>query len=235
MTTDALPSGRTRDLAVSTVVLIVGAGTVAWLTRYNLQPYSVSSTPMAPAVRSWEEYLVVNLTALMLAPMLVAWLTPGLTPVDFGWRAPGRAGARTAAAMFLAMLPVLAVASRWPAFHDYYPIVPQAAMSWTMFTYHELSYGLYMLAWEWFYRGFLTHGLARGYGAWTAVALQALAFGIMHIGKPAPEIAGSFIAGVALGIVALRTRSFVPCFLTHWAVSITFDVLAILWKPGGIL
>ena len=64
--------------------------------------------------------------------------------------------------------------------------------------------------------------------------LLSIGFGIMHIGKPMPEVYGSFIAGLALGWLAVRARSFYPCFLLHWAISITFDLLTIYARPGGI-
>lgn len=64
--------------------------------------------------------------------------------------------------------------------------------------------------------------------------IQALLFGIMHIGKPLQEVFGSFIAGIILGVLALRSRSFLPCFWLHWARSATFDLLVIRARPGGL-
>jgi hypothetical protein len=49
-----------------------------------------------------------------------------------------------------------------------------------------------------------------------------------------PEFYGSFVAGIALGWLAVRGRSFLPCFALHWAIAFTFDVLVIQARPGGI-
>ncbi|MBM3494419.1 MAG: CPBP family intramembrane metalloprotease, partial [Armatimonadetes bacterium] len=51
---------------------------------------------------------------------------------------------------------------------------------------------------------------------------------------PTPEIVGSFAAGLILGVLALRGRSFMPCFALHWACAATFDLMVIRATPGGI-
>jgi membrane protease YdiL (CAAX protease family) len=228
------PEGNSGvDRWVSLTVLAAGAAVVSFLTWYINRPWSVAAWGAVRVPRTWDEYLVVNLIGLLFVPALVAALAPGGASC-FGVANPAPGSARIALILYASMLPLLAWASFQPSFRGYYPMQHQAAYSWHYFVYFELSYGLYMLAWEWFYRGFLTFGLARGFGWAAAIGIQAAAFGLMHYGKPAPEFAGSFVAGVALGALAYRARSFVPCFWLHWAVSVTFDVLAVHSRPGGI-
>jgi len=239
---DARPDGdgRTsvladRNLRASVATAIVGAVTVAWLTAYNLQGCPVWALGSACTTgRSWEEYLLVNLTGLVLVPMVTVFALPNEGPHVFGFWRPRRTAWRTAGVLYLAMLIPLAVASRQSAFAAYYPMQPEAAYSLPFLLYHEATYGLYMFGWEFFYRGFLTLGLSRRFGNVAAVILQAAAFGLMHYGKPWPEFGGSFIAGVALGCLAIRARSFYPGFCLHWACSVTFDLMVIYARPDGI-
>jgi len=223
----AVPADRAGGL----VVLVIGLSVVIGLMTYNLQPYSVARPS---AGRSWEEYLLVNLCALVLAPALAVGLTPSLDWCSLGWRRPAAGAARTAALWFALMAPVLYLASRQPAFQGYYPLQPEAAQSWRFFAVHEFTYGAYLLAWEAFFRGFLTFGVARLTGVAPAIVLQALAFGVMHLGKPPLEVASSFVGGALLGALAIRGGSFLPCFALHWAISTAFDVLVIGAGPGGI-
>jgi hypothetical protein len=65
------------------------------------------------------------------------------------------------------------------------------------------------------------------------VGLQAAAFALLHYGKPLPEVLGSIPAAFALSWVALRVKSFLPCFWVHWAVQLTLDALLILGRGGG--
>lgn len=98
--------------------------------------------------------------------------------------------------------------------------------------YYELALGFYMFCWEFFFRGFLLFGLQKSrLGAWGAVIVQALLFALLHwsytpgASKPPVEVLSALPGGIVLGILALRTRSFVYGFLAHWAISLTLDVI----------
>jgi membrane protease YdiL (CAAX protease family) len=49
---------------------------------------------------------------------------------------------------------------------------------------------------------------------------------VMHLGKAEPEALGSVLAGVALGLLAWRTRSFWYGAGLHAIVAIAMDVLS---------
>lgn len=202
------------------MVALVGASILAALFRYNQQSHS------------YEEYLVTNMAALFWLPIMLVLLVIRQEPSSFGLTlGDARRGYRLAALLFVAALPFLIYAATRQDFQAYYPIQKRAAHNLAYFAYFELSYGMYLFCWEFFFRGFLLFGLARLIG-WWSVFVQATAFGIMHMGKPPAEVAASFVSGLILGIIALRARSFVPCFVLHWAISITFDVLVITIARG---
>ena len=202
------------------MVALVGASILAALFRYNQQSHS------------YEEYLVTNMAALFWLPIMLVLLVIRQEPSGFGFTlGDARRGYRLAALLFLAVLPFLIYAATRQDFQAYYPIQKRAAHDLAYFAYFELSYGMYLFCWEFFFRGFLLFGLARLIG-WWSVFVQAIAFGIMHLGKPPAEVAASFVSGLILGIIALRVKSFVPCFVLHWAISITFDVLVIMIARG---
>jgi len=100
--------------------------------------------------------------------------------------------------------------------------------------YYELAMGFYMYCWEFFFRGFMLFGLMKTrLGPWGAVFIQALPFTLLHwsynplASKPLPEVAGAFVAGILLGMLAVRTKSFVYGYVAHYAVSLTFDILVL--------
>ncbi len=233
-TTDSSVPNRTRDRAISGSVLIAGIVIVTFLTCYNLRGYTVWSTGPGRPFRTFEEYLVVNMTGLIFVPFLLLFAGFRHRAEEYGFCPPQPGIGRLTLLLFAAMLPVLFVASRFPDFQLTYPLQKQAAYSWGYFLYFELAYGLYLFCWEFFYRGILTFGLRRGFGDAAAITLQALAFGIMHYGKPTPELISSFFGGAILGWLAIRARSFFPGFLLHWSIAFTLDCLAIHAKSGGI-
>lgn len=129
--------------------------------------------------------------------------------------------------LFALMVPVLVLASRLEAFQRTYPLFRQAKESWSGFLSVQGYFGGYWFAWEFFFRGFMLFGLARRYGAPTAILIQAIPFTFLHFGKPELEVYGSFIAGIVLGYVDWRGRSILPSFLLHWMVALSMDLLAI--------
>ncbi|MBI2300647.1 MAG: CPBP family intramembrane metalloprotease [Armatimonadetes bacterium] len=146
------------------------------------------------------------------------------------------------AASFLVVMVVLVVAfaGRQPDFVRYYPMYKNEwpnydprVDGWRFFAVYEAAYGLYFLAWEFFFRGWLLFRLERDFGA-NAIWMQTVPFVLMHVGKPGLELHSSLVAGVVLGWLAWRGRSFWPCFLVHWAVAATMDTAA-MWHglPAG--
>ena len=60
-----------------------------------------------------------------------------------------------------------------------------------------------------------------------ALLVQVAPFAVMHLGKAELETLGSIIAGVALGILSLRTRSFLYGFVLHATIAVFMDVLSV--------
>jgi membrane protease YdiL (CAAX protease family) len=99
------------------------------------------------------------------------------------------------------------------------------------FILYELAYVIYFVGWEFIYRGFMLFGLARPLGYY-AVFIQTIPFALLHFGKPQVETLSAVLAGILLGYLALRTRSFWYGWLLHILVATSNDVLAIMHQNG---
>lgn len=131
--------------------------------------------------------------------------------------------------IFLAvMLPILWVASASPAFQQVYPHASIVRGDWTLFAMYEAGFLLYFIGWEFIWRGYVVFGLAPHTGATVAVLVQTLPFVMLHYGKPLPETLGAIVAGIALGALSLRVRSFWYAVLIHWSVMFCIDMLSTL-------
>ena len=169
---------------------------------------------------------------LALAPLAVLWLL-GEPLAEYGL-GPGRwrLGLPLAALLLAVMLPVVMVASRVPVFAGHYPLAGAATGSIKLFAAYEVGYALYFVAWEMMFRSFLLFGLYRRIGV-GAVYVLALPFALLHFGKPEAEALGSIVAAVALGYLALRTRSFWWGAMLHAAVAFTMDLAAAWGRLSG--
>jgi membrane protease YdiL (CAAX protease family) len=214
-----IPSSPQREYIVT---FVAGALVIAFLWFYQYHWHK----------SSYEEYIAVTIGVLLFLPLLSILLPMRSTPETFGMT-PGdfRLNRRYAAGLLLVMIPFLWISAHTSGAMEYYPLFRQYAssypLSWTYVLYFEALYGVYLFAWEWFFRGFLLFGLARKMGSWSLFA-QAIPFGMLHYGKPMPEFIGSFVAGLVLGFVAMRTGSFIAGFLTHWTIAVLYDLMVLL-------
>ena len=145
-----------------------------------------------------------------------------------------RFGLKISLIFYLVMLPILWVVSATPEFQAVYPHAHSVRGEWTLFLIYESAFVLYFIGWEFIWRGYVLFGLLRHTGAAVAVLVQMLPFVILHFGKPLPETFGSIAAGIALGALSVRTRSFWYAVIIHWSVMLTIDLFATLRFRSGV-
>jgi membrane protease YdiL (CAAX protease family) len=127
----------------------------------------------------------------------------------------------------LVMIILVWFVSATPVFAEKYPHLLSAKSDWDTLFIYEAGMLLYMIAWEFIWRGFMLFGLEKRFGGY-AVLMQMIPFVILHNGKPFLETFGAIFGGIALGILALRTRSFYYCVVTHIGVMFSIDVISSL-------
>jgi len=195
-----------------------------WISQkfHNLSPYRI---PMIFLTHGLFYFFIPLLTVPLLAPSN-----------RFGLRL-GNVGtwAVDVAVAWLVLLVLILIFCRNPAFLNYYPIFKPAAYSWQMFLLFQACQVIYMLGWEFMFRGYLLFTAEKEIGAYPAIILQMLPFAYLHIGKPELETYGAVFAGLFLGIIALRANSFLPCAILHFSVAFTMDVFAIVNKMWYVL
>lgn len=135
---------------------------------------------------------------------------------------PGRT-VRTLAFFAPIFLVAAYAASKDPQVLSKFPINPLAGSTPAMFALHAITYGLFYVGWEFYFRGFLLFGLRDSLGAANAVLIQTMASALLHIGSPAAETFGSIFGGLLWGILALRTRSLLSGLVQHYLLGIALD------------
>ncbi|MFO0902468.1 MAG: CPBP family intramembrane glutamic endopeptidase [Pirellulales bacterium] len=152
---------------------------------------------------------------------------------DYGWGLGIRF--RTVRS-FLIALPVAVVGTYWgsfePSLPGHYPVNPAAGDSLSVFLVHAATYLAFYFAWEFYFRGFLQHGMAPALGMVPAALVQTLASALMHIGKPPSEAFVSILGGLLWGWLVCRTRSIVSGSLQHAFLGIGLDALLCLRQNG---
>jgi membrane protease YdiL (CAAX protease family) len=174
----------------------------------------------------------------LACPLALASVTRGSFTRKYGLGLGDvRAGLTWVAVLLAVMLPAAWLASKTSAFQGAYPLAGSGAYtlrpdgqppyeSARLFFAYEGAYAAYFVAWEFFFRGWMLNAWLPRFGR-AALLIQMVPFALMHLGKPEPEAFGSIVAGVALGLLALRTRSIWYGAGLHAVVAVFMDVVSL--------
>ncbi len=147
---------------------------------------------------------------------------------DFGLRFGDLKTGLSFSLLFLFVMIILVwFVSATPAFAEKYPHLSSAKSDWNTLLIYEAGMLLYMFAWEFMWRGFMLFGLEKKFGYYS-VLMQMIPFLILHNGKPFLETFGAIFGGIALGVLALRTRSIYYCIIVHIGVMYSIDFISTL-------
>lgn len=189
--------------------------------------------------RNYREIVIIGLATLFLTlagyhPIGPSWTSsliyfavfPILTiiilrknPLDFGLKlGKFKVWGFYVVVTFIVALPILYIASRIPVFTRYY----------TMPQFNVVKYIpetiVYLLAWEFIFRGFLLFGLKEKLKE-SSILIQMVPFVIVHFGKPEIETISTILTGIYFGYIAYRGNSYWPAFIIHLFINIVFVVL----------
>ena len=214
----------------------------AWVWLANLLPAS-----MASDVENWlydsgrtefgrlAWWSGSTLVAYILIPFIVVKFVLRERLVDYGLGLKKAvSGWKIYAAMAVFMIPVVTAAASTEAFMQKYPFfrlkggeaIPREFWWW------EILYALQFVGLEFFFRGFMVHGLKHRFGV-ASVLVMTTPYCMIHFGKPMAETFAAILAGLALGIMSLKTGTIGLGAALHIMVAWTMDALALY--RGGFL
>ncbi|HEX9645106.1 MAG TPA: CPBP family intramembrane glutamic endopeptidase [Acidimicrobiia bacterium] len=186
-----------------------------------------------PGAASYLWWGLSSLGLRLLAPLaVIVWLVRR-SPGDYGFRIRGISRHLPMyGVMYLVMLPLLVWVSSFESFRTFYPFYDRAAEGGAGYWLYSVGYGLQFVGVEAFFRGFLTFGLLRKMGA-VAIPVMTVPYVMIHFSKPMPEATAAIFAGLLLGYMAVKSKSFVPGIMLHVAVALTMDLL-VLGREGAL-
>jgi membrane protease YdiL (CAAX protease family) len=180
-------------------------------------------------------WAIVMIVTYVIPPVLVIRFVFRERIRDYGLRIKGMsAHVRVYFVLFGIAFPLLVAASYSSSFQEKYPFYHPVAG-------HALGPNLYwwwLLYWcqfvalEFFFRGFMVHGLAPRLG-WAAIFAMVVPYNMLHYGKPMPEALAAIVGGIVLGTLAMKTKSIWLGASLHISIALTMDVLA-LWHLGRV-
>ncbi len=132
----------------------------------------------------------------------------------------------------IVIFPLILIFSSTESFQLRYPFyhLQSDETLWPDFFIWELLYFFQFIALEFFFRGFMVHGLKKQFGYYS-IFIMTIPYCMIHFGKPFPETIAAIIAGIILGTLSLKSRSIWMGVAIHFIVALSMDFSA-LWQKG---
>jgi membrane protease YdiL (CAAX protease family) len=182
--------------------------------------------------RDWNQlafWAVVMVTTYVVPPVLLIKFVFRERIRDYGVRVRGiGAHLHTYAVLYAIAAPLIVAASFTAAFQERYPFyhpLPGNSL-WPYLYAWWACYWLQFCALEFFFRGFMVHGLAPRLG-WAAIFAMVVPYNMLHYGKPMAEALAAIVGGVVLGSLSMKTRSIWWGAALHISIALTMDLCAL--------
>ena len=149
---------------------------------------------------------------------------------NFGWKMSNSLSTdvKIFIGFFCFMLPLVYFVSTQDSFLIKYPFYRPATANdiYPNLIIWELFYFIQFVSLEFFFRGFIVHGLKDEIGDYS-VLLMVIPYCMIHFQKPFLETIGAIFAGLILGYLSLRKKSIFTGVALHFSVAIAMDVFAL--------
>lgn len=217
-------------LTLSVTVLYLGYHFGSEAIRKGKLPGGAESEPH----RTRRIYLQRLLGAGLLGPVLgtVAFLLLSRPPSTCGLSG-GKplASLLFTAGMAVIVLPMTYLNSRNPQTWKYYPQIRIKMWNLKSILLNSATWGIYLLTYEFCFRGVFLFSLAERLGSWPAIAVMTSVYVLAHLPKGIKECLGVLPGGILFGIAALYTGTIWASFAAHWIIAVGNDFFAVLADP----
>jgi membrane protease YdiL (CAAX protease family) len=119
----------------------------------------------------------------------------------------------------------------WPAFYKGYPEIDIRPWTFGLMALNSASWIVYLIPFEFLFRGFLLFPLASLYGGAVAMLVSTGIYSIFHLVREPQEQLSTIFAGVLFGGLALGTGSILAPILIHWFMAPAVEIFALRARP----
>jgi len=178
---------------------------------------------------------LIGAALLGVIPAVVAALGP---QPEMGLGLPSASRAAIGCLLIVGLaLPAVFGASRRADFIEHYPPIRSARWPARRKALNGVTWTIYLVGYELFFRGVLLFGLAARLDAWLAIAITAAIYVFAHLPKPGRETAGTVPMGIVFAGVTLWSGSIWAALVGHVLIANTSDLLAarrLAREPGAL-
>lgn len=159
---------------------------------------------------------------LGVAPLLVLlFVIEGGCPIATGFSVPTDIvdGLLFVLVSSVVLIPVLFFNAKNSEHQKHYPEIRDPHWTWGRWSANLATWVVYLVAYEFFIRGFLLLTLVKFYGVWPGIMMMNAFYVAIHLPKGAGEAIGCAPMGVVFGLSAVLLESIFPAALLHIIIS----------------
>ncbi|HKJ41233.1 MAG TPA: type II CAAX endopeptidase family protein [Sunxiuqinia sp.] len=131
--------------------------------------------------------------------------------------------------LILFIIPLGIYWAKTPGNLGMYPQIRSSNWTPRLYAWSALTWAAYLLAYEFFFRGFLLFTFYYALGAMPAVIINVIIYSLAHLPKGKVETVGAIPYGVILCIVTLSTGSIWAAFGAHVVMALTNEWASIYY------
>ncbi len=113
-----------------------------------------------------------------------------------------------------------------------YPQIRAKEWSFNILFNSALTWILYLLVYEFMFRGFLLFIFLQYVGVWSAIALNVSIYSLVHVPKGLKEAVGALPLGIVLGIITVQTESILVALIVHIVLALSNEWFSLRVHPN---
>jgi membrane protease YdiL (CAAX protease family) len=129
------------------------------------------------------------------------------------------------------VMPLAYISAKKPRNLVNYPQIRAKVWTNRIVVINALGWALYLLGYEFLFRGILLFPLTEQLGVWPAIAVNIALYSAAHIPKGLEETIGSIPLGMVLCLLTLASGTIWIAFLVHLAMALTNSFTALKFHP----
>lgn len=133
--------------------------------------------------------------------------------------------------IYALLIPLIINSSKKRGFYDIYPLIRQKKWNKKLIISNTVSWGIYLLAYEFLFRGFLLFGCLKSFSSWPSILLNVSLYFCVHIPYGLWVSLGSIPLGIALCVASIHTGNIWVAFFVHLLVALLNDYTALRANP----
>jgi len=124
-----------------------------------------------------------------------------------------------------------AIFARNPVNLSHYPQIRVPVWTVSLIVKNSLGWFLYLVSYEFMFRGFLLFGLVDAFGVWPAILVNTVIYSLAHIPKGARETILAVPFGILICYLTLKTGTIWVAVFLHYILAVSNDIFSIIAHP----